>query len=415
MGDRPCSSPFRLAVVLSHPIQYYSPWFKYLAEHSPIALKVFYLWDFGVEARFDPDFARAIQWDVPLLEGYEHEFIPNKSRRPGTGHFRGLVNPHLVGALESWRPDAILLFGYAYLSHLRVLLSPKLWNVPLFLRGDSHDLARAPGLRPKLARWARSLLFKRFTGFLAVGKANTDYYRHCGIPQDRIHFVPHCVDNARFQAAAPQAEAEAREWRAKLGIPADSRVILFAGKFESKKRPMDLLEAFLRIEADQDPKDPTRASLLFVGSGAWEERLRARAGERVGYMVFFAPFQNQSQMPKVYASGDLLVLPSESETWGLAVNEAMNLARPVIVSTHVGCGADLVRSGETGWSFAAGDVAALAAVLSEALGLPATGLSKIGRAGRERVGCYSFESAMKALLAALPVKGRPAFPANRLP
>ncbi len=81
--------------------------------------------------------------------------------------------------------------------------------------------------------------------------------------------------------------------------------------------------------------------------------------------VYFAGFQNQSQMPRTYAAGDLLVLPSHGggETWGLCVNEAMCLGRPAIVSNHVGCGPDLIRPGETGWVFEAGRVDALAAAL----------------------------------------------------
>ena len=48
--------PTRLAIVLSHPTQYYSPWFAWLSAHAPLELRVFYLWDFGVTAQRDPQF-----------------------------------------------------------------------------------------------------------------------------------------------------------------------------------------------------------------------------------------------------------------------------------------------------------------------------------------------------------------------
>src|SRR5690606_10260331 len=79
----------RLAVVVSHPIQYYAPWFHWLADQG-WTLRVFYLWDFGVAQRQDRGFGRAVVWDVDLLSGYEHEFVPNISRAPGTHHLRGL-------------------------------------------------------------------------------------------------------------------------------------------------------------------------------------------------------------------------------------------------------------------------------------------------------------------------------------
>src|SRR5690242_4573930 len=91
----------RLAVITTHPIQYYAPWFRALGETAAIELKVFYLWDFGVAEHRDHEFGHAIQWDIPLLDGYDYEFVPNLSRRPGLDHFFGLWNPalpHVVNA-----------------------------------------------------------------------------------------------------------------------------------------------------------------------------------------------------------------------------------------------------------------------------------------------------------------------------
>jgi glycosyltransferase involved in cell wall biosynthesis len=276
-------------------------------------------------------------------------------------------------------------------------------GVPLLLRGDSHDLFRPPGFKSNLARWARSLLFRRFAAFLAVGRANAEYFRHCGVPEARIHFVPHCVDNQRFQDAAPQAALDAAAWRAELGIAANACVVLFAGKFEPKKRSVDLLTAFGIAQEEMRKKGEPAPVLLFVGSGPLERELRAASGDRIGQTVFFAPFQNQTRMPTVYAMGDLFVLPSYGvgETWGLAINEAMNLAMPVIVSTHVGCGPDLVQQGDTGWVFKAGDIDALAATIVQALLLDSRHRAQMGLAARERVGDYSYSAATTGLLATL--------------
>src|SRR5437764_6735077 len=122
--------------------------------------------------------------------------------------------------------------------------------------------------------------------------------------------------------------------------------------FEDKKLPLDLLEAFRRFSEKRGQRSEVRGqkeegggrnvALLFVGSGTLETELRSRAATTAN--VFFAPFQNQTEMPRTYAASDLFVLPSlgPEESWGLAVNEALCLSRPVIVSDHVGCGPDLV-------------------------------------------------------------------------
>jgi len=387
-------SPWRLAVVLSHPTQYYSPWFRQLA--GKLELRVFYLWDFGVRESRDRNFGESFQWDVPLLEGYDHQFLENRSKDPGTHHFRGLDNPSAVSCIEDWAPDAILLFGYNYRTQLGLLLSRRLGSIPILFRGDSHELAPAVGWKSKLGRGVRRFLFRRMAAFLAVGKANADYFRACRVDEARIARVPHCVDNDRFQGTRDRATDEATLWKQELGIPEKVPVILFAGKFEPKKRPLDLLEAFIRLREDQD--DRSSPVLLFVGSGVLEEELRKRVGDRLGDSVFFAGFQNQSQMPKVYRTGNVLVLPSWEETWGLAINEAFNMGVPAIVSSHVGCGPDLVANEVTGWVFEAGNVEALSQTLREATAKGVEGLAEMGLDARERIDGYSYQVASDAVL-----------------
>jgi glycosyltransferase involved in cell wall biosynthesis len=385
----------RLAVVLSHPIQYYSPWFRWLQAHSRLQLHVFYLWDFGITLSHDPGFGHSLQWDVPLLEGYPSTFIANRAAHPGTHHPGGLDNPGLVPALLAWQPSAILLFGYTWRSHRRLLLDPRLWRVPILFRGDSHLLCPRSGWRPRLAAIVRRLLFGRFRAALAVGQANAAWLRAAGMAPHRIVLSPHAVDNDRFHAAAPAARQAAAAWRHQLGIAPTAPVVLFAGKFETKKQPLLLLEAFAAL-------DHPHAVLVFVGAGALEADLRAGAACLPPGRVIVEGFQNQSAMPRVYALANLLVLPSlgPGETWGLCVNEAMNLGCPAIVSSHVGCGPDLVIPGITGWSFPAGDCAALAACLAEALSDPAR-LQRIGQAALEHIQAYSYRHTTAGLLQAL--------------
>lgn len=348
----------KLAIITSHPIQYYAPWFRHLAALSDLSIRVFYLWDFGITQKADHGFQQAIQWDIPLLTGYEHEFVPNLSKRPGTNHFWGLYNPSLLSQVRAYAPDAVLLMNYNYASLYQFLVSWR--DTPILFRGDSHRLFPEHSLKAWLRQqWIRQI-FRRFDGVLYVGKANYDYFRHHGVSADRLFFAPHAIDNDRFISQRPTAQKEAQQWKQELGIPADHRVILFAGKLIPKKRPNDLLAAFLQAKLPN-------TSLLFVGSGELEPDLRSQAASH--NHIFFAPFQNQSLMPRTYAIADVFVLPSYGggETWGLAINEAMCLAKPVIVSNHVGCASNLVEPGENGWIFPAGDVEALKHCLQDAL------------------------------------------------
>jgi len=394
----PAKAAPRLAVVVSHPTQYYSPWFRWLREHTALELRVFYLWESGVRPTRDRLFGETFAWDVDLLSGYDHEFVPNVASDPGTHHFGGLRNPSLTARIREWGAQAILLFGYRYAAHLYLIAWARARGVPLLFRGDSHLIGRA---KPSVAaRIALGLTFAQFRAFLHVGAANHDYFRAFGVPESKLFFAPHSVDEGLFRPSDAH-RAEASALRASLGL-GGKRVVLFAGKFVPAKQPAQLLEAYL-----SRPRPGT--AIVFVGDGSERPALEARAAASPGALVRFLPFANQSEMPSRYMLADLFVLPSSGsyETWGLAVNEAMHMGVPCMVSDRVGCQRDLVTPGETGWVFEAGDPGAMEATLSAALaelGSPGR-LERMRESIGERIKGYSYARAAEGLLAALAALG----------
>ncbi|QYM80477.1 glycosyltransferase family 4 protein [Horticoccus luteus] len=385
--------PRRLAVVLSHPTQYYSPWFRFIANENRCALRVFYLWDFGVTTRHDPRFGAAFRWDIDLLSGYDHEFVPNAATNPGTESFSGLHNPTLPVRLKTWKPDAILVFGYRFRTHLNLLRWARRHRIPLIFRGDSHLLGQpCPSLSKRLLlRW----VYRHFAAFTYVGLANRDYFSFFGVSSEKLFFAPHAVNREHFDPRLPTYRFAASELRRRLEIPADAPVILFAGKFAANKQPLTLLAAFASLN------HPT-AVLLFVGDGELREPLR-RAAAANGARVRFLPFANQSEMPVRYLLADVFALPSRGhyETWGLAVNEAMHMGVPCLVSDRVGCQRDLVTDGETGWVFPAHDPAALESSLARALAAVAGDTTQLRARIADRVSHYTYRQATEGLLSAM--------------
>jgi hypothetical protein len=102
-------------------------------------------------------------------------------------------------------PDAILLMNFAFLTYVLLLLDPRFWKVLIIFRGDSHNLNRTPSLKDRISRLCRNLLFRRFSVFLVVGKANYHYYRDAGAPAFKLFTGLHAVDNARFIDAEKQS------------------------------------------------------------------------------------------------------------------------------------------------------------------------------------------------------------------
>jgi glycosyltransferase involved in cell wall biosynthesis len=391
-------APLRLAVVLSHPTQYYSPWFQSLRAHTDVEFRVFYLWDFGIVKQEDPFFGVEVKWDVDLLSGYESEFVPNESKRPGAEHFSGFRNPTLPARLESWNPDALLLFGYKWASHLRAVAWARMHGVPILFRGDSHLIGRPdPGLRMSLPL---RLLFAQFAAFLYVGSANREYFERFGVPARKLFLAPHSVNATLFERGIPANRDGASVLRLQLGLKPTTKVMLFAGKLVPGKQPVELLRVFQELS-------PIDTALVFVGDGSEREKLQAMAAYASGTagnaLIRFLPFANQSEMPSRYTLADIFVLPSRADTWGLAINEAMHMGVPCIVSNRVGCQRDLVTDGETGWVFDAADPSALKNCLSRALSDISSGARRgeIQGAVLRRIAGYTYAQTTEGLLKAL--------------
>jgi glycosyltransferase involved in cell wall biosynthesis len=171
-------------------------------------------------------------------------------------------------------------------------------------------------------------------------------------------------------------------------------VILFCAKLQPWKRPIDLLRAFAKA-------DLSNALLVFAGEGPLRPQLESEASAlSVSSRVHFLGFVNQSQLPAVYTSADVMVLPSEYEPFAVVVNEAMCCGCPVLASDQVGAARDLVAPVAPQFVFSCGDSDALAAVLKSALNVPEQ-LQLVARAGREHIRTWSPEANIAATVEAI--------------
>ena len=335
----------KLAIVTTHPVQYNVPWLLRLAEKD-ITIKVFYTYEQSSNGNvYDHGFGKDIRWDIPLLEGYEYEFVPNTSKKPGLESFWGIVNPDLITRIEAWEPDSLLVIGWNYSSHLQVM---RYFHnkIPLFFRGDSVLLHEKMGLRKLARRIFLTWVYRHIDYALYVGSNNKSYYLRHGLKPHQMVFSPQAIDIARFSQPAESYKLRAQGWKQELGIPANNLTVLFAGKMTRVKNPFFLIE--LAKACSHLP-----ISFILVGDGQLKEEMM-RQSANLPNMVFM-DFQNQSVMPSVYRMGDVYIMPSLSETWGMGINEAMACGIPVIASERVGCAADLVLENKTGITFRLGD------------------------------------------------------------
>jgi glycosyltransferase involved in cell wall biosynthesis len=334
----------KLAIITTHPIQYYAPIFRLLHERAHIAIRVYYTAGEQAE-RYDAGFDQTLSWDIPLLEGYPYQWVRNTSARPGSHHPGGIVNPDLIDCLTGEKPDALLIFGWNYHSHLRLMRHFK-GLLPVYFRGDSTLLTETGAIRNILRTLYLRWVYHHIDHAFYVGTNNRAYFKKCGLKDRQLSFAPHAVDNNRFGTARI---AEAAAFRDSLGIPEKAIMILYAGKLEPVKNVSLLIGAFARLEHPG-------VYLVLAGNGPEEKALKKHAKKTtVNNRIRFHDFVNQSGMPVVYQAADLFCLPSFSETWGLSVNEAMSCQKAVLVSDQVGCAIDLVKNKHNGAIFKSND------------------------------------------------------------
>jgi glycosyltransferase involved in cell wall biosynthesis len=386
----------KLAIVTTHPIQYNAPFFASLGEAGICQLKVFYTWGQSeTEQVFDPGFGSSFKWDLPLLEGYDYEFLENNAQNPGSSHFNGIINPHILSVLQNWNPDAILIYGWCFHSHLKVMryFSGK---IPIWFRGDSTLLDESNGfsvkkiIRRLFLRWVYSHVDLCFY----VGKENRRYFEAHGLKPKQLIFAPHAIDNERFQTISADETKSVSEWKINLGIDSNDLVFLFCGKLEPKKMPDLLVKSFIKMHNK-------KRHLIIVGDGLMKDELKQLAKQNSN--VHFIGFQNQTLMPLIYRLCDVFVLPSKGpgETWGLAINEAMACGKPVISSTSCGATSDLIDQGINGWSIEPCNEDGMLSVLEKAIHLGKEQLNQLGKNASSKIIDYSYSNFLSAINFAL--------------
>lgn len=382
--------PIRLAYLTSHPIQYQAPLFRALAREPGVAFEALFCNLHGLAPSFDSGFGRVVKFDTPLLEGYSHRVLSNWAPRPGLKP-TGLFNPGAAALAHAGVFDAIIVHGYAYLTHLAVLGSPRVRRARLLLRGESHGLEARARWKQFGKRYVMPALLRRADHFLAVGTLNRQYYLDYGIESDRITLAPYIVDNEFFERRAAQAAARRYEVRRSLGLPETGPIFLSCSKLTSIKRPADILAAF------SSSCRGTPAHLAFAGDGPLMAELREQVQTLgVTSQVTFLGFKNQSELPEVYTAADALVLASEREPWGLVVNEAMACGLAVAVSDRVGCAPDLIS--RNGAVFPVGDRVALGMILRRWVDRPEV-LAEMQEYSKEAIGRWGIPAAVAGVMA----------------
>ena len=372
-------SKFRLCYLVSHPIQYQAPLLRRIAEIPDIELTVAFETLVTASAYHDDGFGCVVEWDLPLTEGYPYQIASGKK--------------DIENLLKT--SDVLWVHGWDSMLRRKTLSMASKACIPTLMRGE-NTLAAMPeghGLPRFLKRHYLQRIFHNCSGFLCIGTDNRRYYESYGIDMTRLFSMPYTVDNEYFSTQAKAAASRRRDFRQKLGLQPNRPIILFAGKLQQRKHPLNLFKAWKQLDHDKT----RQPYLIYVGDGAERATLETLSAPEKSIKIL--GFRNQSELPAFYDLADVFVLPSEREPWGLSINEAMACNTAVIASDHCGCSIDLLDE-SCGIIVPVGDVEALTSALSNILAKPGRAVL-MGEAARDKVSQWSFDQSIEGLTTAI--------------
>ncbi len=252
------------------------------------------------------------------------------------------------------RSDLVVLPGYHRAEYWTMLI------VCVLLRRKRAVFCDSTAFDQERNVWkdkAKAFFFRQCDGFFCYGSRSKEYVASYGVDRRKIY------DGCQAAALAHDYDAAViRAYYAGNSPRTGSLQFLYVGRLLREKGLFDLLDAFCDVHS-QNPE----ARLVLAGSGLIEEELRQRTRAlRIESAVTLLGTKTPEEIGRLLMSSAAMILPSYGEAWGLVVNEALSFGCPVVVSDICGCVPELVIDGVTGYSFPAGDVAALSQAMSKA-------------------------------------------------
>ncbi len=325
----------KLAVITEIISPYRVPVFNQLAQSLGEKFKVFFMSDTCPGRQWEIPYSK-IKFDYEVLKGFD---LSRSNGRPNPTY----LNPGVGLALKKFSPSFSVIGGYHHVTSYLVLKYAKLHSTRLFLWCES-TLYDKHSNNPLVERLKR-MFIRACDGYLVPGKASEDYLRFHGA-RDRFSYAPNSVDVEIFQDAINPNELirqkERTEFRRRFGLP--QFVVLFVGRLSPEKNIPTALRVMKRLQ-DRG----VQVGLVLVGDGPYQKKYETLRDQlQVGNVVFIG-FKQQEELPYYYLMSDVLILPSDSEPWGLVVNESLACGLPVLCSRKVGCASDLIVEGKTGY------------------------------------------------------------------
>lgn len=372
----------KIAFIHEEPDAYRTPFYRKLKDNSELTVDIFYC-RHGKPTRGTTGKNIHAGKVLPYIS-FKLPFFPTRLE----------LNPSLWNELNRNNYDLIVTGGYFPPTMLLGILWARVKNIPYILICENNLLNRPGPLRMMARNLFLPGIIKKAAALLPLGREQKRYLEKYGRKSSGMFFFPNVTDNDFFTTESAKYRKRKKKIKNDLGL-SGKYTVLFVGRFSPEKGLFTLIRAHQKIL--EKKKD---VNLLLVGSGALKEKLRKLVKSKRTKNVKFAGGIPNKKLPRYYGISDIFVLPSTFEPWGVVVNEAMASSLPVVLSDKVGSGGDLLKEGENGLSFTAGNVEELSEALLKLLEEPQL-LENMGNKSRDIISDYNYEYCRINLLKAI--------------
>ncbi|MBF0454252.1 MAG: glycosyltransferase family 4 protein [Magnetococcales bacterium] len=307
------------------------------------------------------------------------------------------IHSTVLTTLQATQPDVIIAPSTATpegMAAIHYRMQTK--NVRVILMDTSYDKTN---IRGWLTTQIKRVIHKNVDGALIPSATHHPYYVHLGIPAERLFFGLNVVDNDYYAKRAQQARSHSEETLATRNLP--RHFFLYVGRFLPMKGLESLMAAFARYQSKTS--DPWQ--LVMVGGGPHEAVIKKKAEGIRG--IHFPGRVMAPDLCDYLGLAQAVIVPSFSETWGLIINEAMASSLPVLASTACGAVPSLLKEGENGWTFTAGDEASLTDLMVTLSQLPADQRAQMGQKAQETIAEWSLDRFLEGAMAVIHLTRRP--------
>ncbi len=222
----------------------------------------------------------------------------------------------------------IIIGGYSHIFSKEALIYSREKSVPTMGWLELPNRNFPSALKLKLLFLRIKNVLNHYNAIVAIGGEAQQFYKKVFVKKNFVFNIPYAINVRRFLTIE-------RKKKNKI-------TFLFVGQLIKRKNVKTLLKAFARLK-EKYPQ--AKLELAICGIGSLENLVKKYSKYRVKYFGFVQP----TDLPKLYEYGDILILPSLDDGWGVVVNEAMASAMPVIGSKYVGAVKEYILSYKNGF------------------------------------------------------------------